>query len=116
VTSEDVLVVLVTTPSAEVAERIAAAVVPERLAACVNIVPGLRSVFAWEGRIEAAEEVLLLIKTRVDRLPALEARVRALHPYSVPEFIALPVVAGHEPYLTWVSESVTKGGGQLDQE
>lgn len=113
----DVVVVLVTAPSAEAAERIAAAVVPEGLAAAVNIVPGLRSVFAWEGRVETAEEVLLLIKTRAGRLPALEARVRALHPYRVPQFIALPVVAGHEPYLAWVSESVTtKGGGQPDQE
>lgn len=115
--SGDVVVVLVTVPSADVGARIAAAIVPERLAACVNILPGLRSVFLWQGRVEDEAEVLLLIKTRSDRLPALEARVRALHPYSVPELIALPVVAGHEPYLTWVSDSVsTKGGDAADQE
>lgn len=111
------VVVLVTVPSAEVGERIAAAVVPERLAACVNILPGLRSIFFWEGRVEDEQEVLLLMKTRAERLAALEARVRALHPYSVPGFIALPVVAGHEPYLAWVADSVTtKGGGTSDQE
>ena len=115
--SGDVVVVLVTAPSLEVGERIATAVVPEHLAACVNILPGLRSIFFWEGRVEDEREVLLLIKTRSDRLPALEARIRALHPYSVPGFIALPVVAGHEPYLAWVSDSVTtKGGGRSDQE
>jgi periplasmic divalent cation tolerance protein len=112
-----VVVVLVTVPSAEVGERIAAAVVPEHLAACVNILPGLRSIFFWKGRVEDEPEVLLLMKTRADRLAALEARVRALHPYSVPGFVALPVVAGHEPYLAWVADSVTtKGGGTSDQE
>jgi periplasmic divalent cation tolerance protein len=117
VRSTDVVVVLVTVPSAEVGERIAAAVVPEHLAAGVNILPGLRSIFFWEGRVEDEREVLLLMKTRADRLAALEARVRALHPYSVPGFVALPVVGGHEPYLAWVADSVTtKGGGTSDQE
>lgn len=115
--ADDVVVVLVTVPSLEVGERIAAAVVPEHLAACVNILPGLRSIFSWEGRLEDEREVLLLIKTRADRLAPLEARIRAMHPYTVPEFIALPVVAGHQPYLAWVSDSVTaKGGGKSDQE
>ncbi len=112
-----VVVVLVTVPSIEVAERIAAAVVPERLAACVNIVPGLRSTFWWEGRAQTEEEVLLLVKSTADRLAALEDRVRTLHPYSIPEFIALPVVAGHEPYLAWVRDAVgAEGGGKSDQE
>jgi len=117
VSGDDVVVVLVTVPSAEVGESIARAVVPEGLAACVNIVPGLRSIYRWQGRLEDERELLLLIKTRADRLSPLEARIRALHPYTVPSGVALPVVAGHAPYLTWVSESVTtKGGGRSDQE
>lgn len=113
----DIVVVLVTVPSREVGERIATAVVEAHLAACVNMVDGLRSIFYWEGRVQDEREVLLLVKTRGDRLARLEARIRALHPYSVPEFIALPVVAGHRPYLEWVSDCVTtKGGGQPDQE
>jgi periplasmic divalent cation tolerance protein len=117
VRADEIVVVMVTAPSAEVGERIAAAVVPEHLAACVNIVPGLRSIFVWQGKVEDEREVLLLMKTRADRLGALEARVRELHPYTVPEFIALPVVAGHRPYLAWVADSVTtKGGGSSDQE
>jgi periplasmic divalent cation tolerance protein len=91
--------------------------VPERLAAAVNVVPGVCSFFWWDGRMAEAGECLLLIKTGTARLPGLEARVRALHPYAVPAFVALPVVAGHAPYLAWVSDSVkTKGGGQPDQE
>jgi periplasmic divalent cation tolerance protein len=117
VSPDDVVVVLVTAPSEDVAERIAAAVVPERLAAAVNIVPNARSIFLWEGRVETASEALLVIKTRADRLEALERRVRDLHPYTVPGFVALPVVAGHAPYLAWISDSVTtKGGGTADQE
>jgi periplasmic divalent cation tolerance protein len=117
VSPNDVVVVLVGAPSEDVAERIAAAVVPEHLAAAVNILPGVRSIFFWQGRVETASEVLLMIKTRADRLPALERRVRDLHPYTVPGFVALPVAAGHAPYLAWISDSVTtKGGGTADQE
>ncbi len=113
----DTVVVLITVPSADVGEKIAVATVEEHLAACANIVPGLRSIFYWEGRVQDERELLLLLKTTADRLPSLEARVRSLHPYSLPEFIALPVIAGHQPYLAWVSESVsTKGGGGPDQE
>jgi periplasmic divalent cation tolerance protein len=117
VTGDDAVVVLVTVPSMEIAEAIARAVVPEGLAACVNIVPGLRSIYTWQGRVEDARELLLLIKTRADRLGPLETRIRPLHPYAVPAIVALPVVAGHAPYLSWVSESVTtKGGGRADEE
>ena len=112
-----VVVVFVTVPSADVGERLATALVAERLAACVNIVPGLRSIFSWEGRIAEESELLLLVKTRASRLPELEARVRTLHPYSVPEILAVPAVAGHAPYLAWVGDSVTvKGGDESDQE
>lgn len=113
----ETVVVLVTVPSAEVGERIAVAAVEERLAACANLVPGLRSIYRWEGRVQDESELLLLLKTTRERLGPLEARVRALHPYSVPEFVAVPVVAGHGAYLAWVAESVsTKGGGGPDQE
>ena len=115
--AEDVVVVLITVPPCDIGERIAAELVEQRLAACVNIIPGLRSIFAWEGRIQEERELLLLVKTRVGRLSNLEARVRAMHPYSVPEILALPAVAGHEPYLAWVADSVTtKGGDASDQE
>ncbi|MGH7264484.1 MAG: divalent-cation tolerance protein CutA [Candidatus Rokuibacteriota bacterium] len=115
--AREVVVVLVTAPSAIVAERIAAAVVPERLAASVNIIPGVRSVFHWEDRVRTESEVLLLMKTTSAQVPALEARVRALHPYTVPAFLALPVVAGYDGYVTWLSDYVTaKGGGEPDEE
>lgn len=113
----DVVVVLVTVPSADVGEKMARAVVEEHLAACVNIAPGIRSFFWWEERVQEESELLLVVKTSPDQLPALEHRVRSLHPYSVPEFIALPVIGGLKPYLAWVSDAVTaKGGGAPDEE
>lgn len=98
----EVRVVLVTAPDAEVAEGVARALVAERLAACVNVVPGVRSIYRWEGAIEDAAEVLLVIKTRADRCPKLADRVRELHPYDVPEVVELPAVGGSRAYLDWV--------------
>jgi periplasmic divalent cation tolerance protein len=98
----DALVVLVTAPSAEKAAEIARAVVEERLAACGNVVPGLRSIYRWEGTVHDEGEALLVLKTARDRLDALRARVIALHPYDVPEVIALPIEAGSAPYLAWI--------------
>jgi periplasmic divalent cation tolerance protein len=98
----DVLVVLVTAPSAEVAAGIARALVEERLAACGNVVPGLRSIYRWEGAVHDDAEALLLLKTTRGRFPALRDRVLALHPYQVPEVLALPVEEGSETYLAWV--------------
>lgn len=97
-----VRVALSTAPDAETGARIARALVEERLAACVNLVPGVRSIYRWQGRVEDAGEVLLLIKTRAERVDALASRLRALHPYEVPELLALPVSAGLGPYLDWV--------------
>ncbi len=94
--------VLVTAPTAEKAAEIARAVVEERLAACGNVVPGLRSIYRWEGKVHDEGEALLVLKTARDRLDALRARVLALHPYDVPEVIALPVEAGSAPYLAWI--------------
>src|SRR5512143_3585547 len=98
----DVLVVLVTAPSAPVAAEIARALVAERLAACGNVVPGLRSIYRWQGKVRDDAEALLLLKTSRARWPALRDRVLALHPYEVPEVLALPVEAGSARYLAWV--------------
>lgn len=103
--SSEYVVVLVTASSEEEAVRIATTVVQERLAACANLVPGIRSFFWWEGRVQDEPERLLLIKTRRERFAALEARVRELHSYSVPEVIALPIAEGSDAYLRWIAES-----------
>jgi len=96
-------VVLVTAPAqGDAAAKIARTLVEERLAACVNRVPGLVSTYWWQGKIEEDEEVLLVIKTSEEKLEALLKRVPELHPYSVPEVLALPVAAGHGPYLEWL--------------
>lgn len=101
-----VVVVLCTLPSPEVAAEVARAVVGERLAACVNLVPAVRSIYRWEGAVEDATETLAIIKTTAEGYAALAARVTELHPYAVPELLALPVAAGHAPYLAWVAASV----------
>lgn len=99
----DAVVVLVTAPTPERAAEIARAVVEERLAACGNVVPGLRSIYRWEGKVQEDAEALLVLKTTRARLDALRDRVLALHPYEVPEVIALPVEAGSAPYLAWIA-------------
>jgi periplasmic divalent cation tolerance protein len=99
----DVVVVLVTAPGPEKAAEIARALVEERLAACGNVVPGLRSIYRWEGKVHDDAEALLVLKTTRARFEALRDRVLALHPYEVPEVIALPVEAGSARYLAWVA-------------
>jgi periplasmic divalent cation tolerance protein len=96
-----------TAPDAETAGRIARALVDERLAACVNVVAGVRSIYRWKGAVEDEAEVLLVIKTRVERLETLAARLRALHPYELPELVALPAVGGLGAYLEWVASEAT---------
>jgi len=100
----DVRVAFATAPDWETAARIARALVEERLAACANLVPGVRSIYRWQGRVEDESEVLLLLKTRADRVDALGARLRALHPYDLPELVALPAVGGLAGYLDWVRD------------
>jgi periplasmic divalent cation tolerance protein len=100
------LVVLSTVGSAEDAERLARELVERRLAACVNVVPGLVSIYRWQGRVERDEERLLVIKTRGERFEALREALVALHPYEVPEILALPVAAGSQPYLDWLDDSL----------
>ncbi|MCF7991147.1 MAG: divalent-cation tolerance protein CutA [Thiohalocapsa sp.] len=91
-----------TCPDSTTAESLSEALVTEGLAACVNIVPGLVSVYRWQGKIEKDNECLLLIKTTEERVPELTARVRQLHPYDEPEVIAHPIVTGSDSYLEWV--------------
>jgi periplasmic divalent cation tolerance protein len=104
------LLVLVTAPSAEKAAELARAVVEERLAACGNVVPGLRSIYRWEGKVQDDAEALLLLKTTPARFEALRARLLALHPYQVPEVLAVPVAAGSPAYLAWIARETEPGG------
>ncbi len=101
------LAVFVTAASQDDAVRIARAVVEERLAACGNIVGTVRSIYRWKGGIEDQAEVMLVLKTRAALFEALRQRVVELHGYEVPEVIALPVEAGHAPYLDWIRENTT---------
>ena len=103
----NVVVVLVTCPTRAVASRLAQRLIGERVAACVNVIPDVESTFRWQGKIERCRETLLVIKTTATRFTQLKRAVLRLHPYDVPEIIALPVVAGHAPYLRWVVDSLT---------
>lgn len=98
------IVILVTTGSEAEAETIARALVEERLAACVNILPPVRSIYRWEGKVADDREWLLIIKTQGQRFAAVEEKIKALHSYQVPEVIALPIVQGSTPYLHWLAE------------
>ena len=100
------VVALTTVGSADDAERIARALVERRLAACVNVVPGVVSIYRWQGAVERDEERLLVIKTREERLEPLRQALVALHPYELPALVALPIAGGHPPYLAWLDESV----------
>ncbi len=107
-----VLSVYVTVPDEETARHIARTVVDERLAACANILPGCRSVYRWQGQVEEAGEVALILKTASARFPALERRIRELHPYEVPCIVAWEVRDGHGPYLDWVTAETVGGEGK----
>ena len=98
------VVVFVTAPDADVAANLAKALVSEKLVACVNILPGLRSIYAWEGKVCDEAEVLCVMKTRRALFAAVRERVVALHPYEVPEIIALPLAEGSAPYLAWLPD------------
>jgi periplasmic divalent cation tolerance protein len=102
--SEFVLI-LVTTGSQEEGERIARTLVDLRLAACVNIISGLRSIYRWKGKICDEGELLLLIKTRIALFPKVEGKIKELHSYEVPEIVATPITRGSETYLNWLKES-----------
>lgn len=97
------LLVLCNCPDEEVANRIALAVLESGLAACVNILPRIQSLYRWQGNIESATEIPLFIKSTAANYPALEAAIQKLHPYDIPEIIALPVERGLPAYLNWVA-------------
>jgi periplasmic divalent cation tolerance protein len=100
------LLVFCNVPDQAVADQLAAKLIEERLAACVNILAPCRSVYCWEGKIEVGVEVPLIIKTTRRQYPELEARIQSLHPYQVPEIIACDIDCGLPAYLTWVEDAV----------
>lgn len=102
----EVIMVLCNVPDAALAQQIAETLVGEQLAACVNIMAPCRSVYRWQGKLENVSEVPLQIKTTAAAYPALQARLLQLHPYEVPEIVALPLAAGLPAYLTWVAAEV----------
>lgn len=99
------LTVLCTVPDASTGQTIARTLVHEGLAACVNLLPGITSVYRWQGEVQENPELLLIIKTTQARYPALEARIKELHPYEVPEIIAHRIEAGLKSYLEWITQS-----------
>jgi periplasmic divalent cation tolerance protein len=108
--SNDSALVYVTAPSAREADRIALTAVNEGLAACANVLGPIRSIFRWQGKVERSREVSLILKTRRTRLAALTRRVKALHSYSVPCIVALPIVGGNPDFLSWIAAECAPGG------
>ncbi|MFH1453889.1 MAG: divalent-cation tolerance protein CutA [Armatimonadota bacterium] len=104
-------VVLITVSSAEEAEKIANILLNEKLAACVNMVDKIKSMYWWEGKIDTSTETLMIIKTRKNKINELIDRVKSEHSYTVPEIISLPVLEGNRDYLNWIDESVKVAGG-----
>jgi periplasmic divalent cation tolerance protein len=104
----EAIVVLVTAGNAAEATRIAESLVGDRLAACVNVVGSVRSIYRWQGEMCSEEEILLVVKTTRDNFAALDERVRELHSYDVPEVIALPIDLGSAPYLDWIHRETNR--------
>ena len=102
------LICFCTCPDAESAGRIATTLVDERLAACVSLLPGVRSVYRWQGRVETADEVLLLAKTTAQAYPALQARLLELHPHELPELLVVESALGLPAYLQWVADETRR--------
>lgn len=103
--SEKILLALSTFPEHETAERISNQLVTEKFAACANILPGVKSIYCWQGKLETGSETLVLFKLNEDRQSAFQEKLRSLHPYEVPEIIFVPVAAGLPEYLRWVAEN-----------
>ena len=102
----DKIIVFVTCESTEQAERIAQALVTDKLAACVNVVPGVKSCYVWEGKLTWSNEVLLLVKTTRGRFDQLQDRVKAMHSYSVPEIVGVTIEDAFDKYIEWIDRSV----------
>jgi len=103
---EHYIIAITTTPSKNEAEKIAKTLLEERLIACANIIGPVQSLFWWQGKIDEAQEHLILMKTRKDLFSKLSEKVKALHSYQVPEIIAMPIVEGFKPYLEWLESSL----------
>ena len=106
---EQYLLILNTCPDKETAIRVANILISKRLAACVNILPGLTSVYHWKGQIESSEEHLLLIKSTRTAFAEVESAICGTHPYELPEIVAVPLIAGLESYLSWIGDNVVTG-------
>ena len=102
----DFQIVLSTCGDRETAERIAHRLVEQRLAACVNILPGVQSVYRWQGTVESASEVLILVKTKASLIQEVQSTIASLHSYDVPEFLVLPICGGSEAYMAWLKTSL----------
>ncbi|MGK0296465.1 MAG: periplasmic divalent cation tolerance protein [Gammaproteobacteria bacterium] len=102
------LLVLTTCPGTITAKKIANDVVIEKLGACVQVISGVQSFFRWQNRVDTSEELLLIIKTTTERYPDLENRIKAIHPYEVPEVIAIPIAEGLDAYLSWIDSNTAK--------
>jgi periplasmic divalent cation tolerance protein len=100
----DFISIYIVAPSREVAEKIGRLLVEERLVACVNIIAGAHSLYRWKGKVEAADELVLIVKSRTALFERLEKRVKELHPYECPCIVAWPIEKGHQPYLDWIAE------------
>ncbi|RMD46796.1 MAG: divalent-cation tolerance protein CutA [Aquificota bacterium] len=102
------IVIFITVPSLDIGKQIAEKLIKEKLAACVNITSKVNSIYFWQGNIEKDDEFLLIIKSRKDRFEKLEKAVKTLHPYSVPEIIAMPLILGSGDYLNWINETLDR--------
>ena len=109
-TEKQILIVLSTCPDGDTAAGIGRTLVAEALAACVNVVPGIRSIYAWKGEMQDEAESLMILKTTTDRFEALRERLVALHPYELPEVVALATAGGHDAYFRWVAEATRTPG------
>lgn len=104
------IIVFITTPSEAVGRQIAGALLAEKLAACVNIIPAIESIYAWKGEVQNDREALLVVKSRLDLFEDyLVPAVKALHPYEIPEIIALPILLGSKSYLDWIGQETRAG-------
>jgi periplasmic divalent cation tolerance protein len=104
------IVVFITAPDTDEAGKIAGILLEKRLAACVNTVPGVNSIFRWQGNLESEHEILLIVKSKASRFPEIIETVKQNHSYEVPEVIALPVIGGNEDYLDWLEKEVSGPG------
>ncbi len=102
------IVIFVTASGMEEAEKISSKLIENKLAACVNMIDGVQSVFCWQGKLDNAKEVLLMIKSKKSKLAQIIKLVKSLHSYDLPEIIALPLIAGEKSYLRWIDESLRK--------